>query len=78
MKDIKVIYFASLREVLGKTEDTYQLNESLTVEALWMALNPSVELPSSTLVAINHEYSSLDAMLSKGDEVAFFPPVTGG
>ena len=29
-------------------------------------------------IAINHEYSSLDAELRDGDEVAFFPPVTGG
>ncbi|MDA2935438.1 MoaD/ThiS family protein [Acidobacteria bacterium AH-259-D05] len=30
------------------------------------------------LVAVNQEYASLDASVSPGDEVSFFPPVSGG
>jgi molybdopterin synthase sulfur carrier subunit len=35
-------------------------------------------MPTSTLIAINMEYTDAKAALKDGDEVAFFPPVTGG
>ncbi len=35
-------------------------------------------IPGNALVAINREYSDFDAVVKEGDEVAFFPPVTGG
>ena len=34
--------------------------------------------PANTLVAINQEYASPASAVRAGDEVAFFPPVTGG
>ncbi len=36
------------------------------------------ELPDNILSAINMEYVKADARVKDGDEVAFFPPVTGG
>jgi molybdopterin synthase sulfur carrier subunit len=33
---------------------------------------------SKLLVAVNHQYAKADVALKTGDEVAFFPPVTGG
>jgi molybdopterin synthase sulfur carrier subunit len=35
-------------------------------------------LGARVMVAINQELTSLDALVQDGDEVAFFPPVTGG
>lgn len=32
----------------------------------------------NVLVAVNHEYATVDTLVNDGDEVAFFPPVTGG
>jgi len=34
--------------------------------------------PANLLMAVNQEYVSLDTPVKAGDEVAFFPPVTGG
>ena len=41
-------------------------------------VNPNIALPESSLVAINQSYASLESDVNPGDEVAFFPPVTGG
>jgi sulfur-carrier protein len=35
-------------------------------------------MPESMLAAVNMEYAELDFPVQDGDEVAFFPPVTGG
>ncbi len=74
---IKIRYFASLREQLGRTEDQLCATEATTVVGCWQAVN-SVALPDDVLAAVNFTYVSLDHPVSDGDEVAFFPPVTGG
>ena len=78
MKIVKVLYFASLRESLGKAEDSLEALKPLDVSSVWKSLNPVAELPEACLVAINQEYASIDSMVNAGDELAFFPPVTGG
>jgi molybdopterin synthase sulfur carrier subunit len=45
---------------------------------VWNVCTQKSELPSNILVAINQEYVKPDTMVKSGDEVAFFPPVTGG
>ncbi len=75
---IRVRYFASLRERLGRSQDTLESEGGVTVSEAWERLWPQHPLPPNTLVAVNHEYASLDRPLGDGDEVAFFPPVTGG
>lgn len=76
--NIKILYFASLGEQLGKAEDKLHLSDSLTASQIWQQLNPDFPLPANTLVAINQEYAAFDTRLQSGDELAFFPPVTGG
>jgi molybdopterin synthase sulfur carrier subunit len=76
--DIKILYFASLGEQLGKMEDSLPLPGKLTALQAWQQLNPNTTPPANTLVAINQEYTSFDTVLQQGDELAFFPPVTGG
>ena len=75
---IKVLYFASLREMIGVSEASLEIAESISASTVWKQLNPQISLPDSCLVAINQTYGSLDSMIKPGDEVAFFPPVTGG
>ncbi|MBL8250585.1 MAG: MoaD/ThiS family protein [Candidatus Competibacter sp.] len=75
---ICVKYFASLRDRLGRAEDRVSATEATTVADLWSALWPEIDLPPNTLAAVNMEYASLDQTVRDGDEVAFFPPVTGG
>jgi len=74
---VSVKYFASMRETMGKADDIADLNDGSTVNDLWanVATVPMVE---NTLIAVNMEYTNVDHVLVDGDEVAFFPPVTGG
>ena len=76
---IKINYFASLREEVGRGEDAINSDEiSLTAEKVWVLATGQECLPDKVLVAVNQEYVDLDTGVVDGDEVAFFPPVTGG
>lgn len=79
---IKVLYFASLREEIGRSSDEFDFTKdnlsSLNVEKLWQHATGERNFPESLLIAVNQEYKDQNFMLNDGDEVAFFPPVTGG
>jgi molybdopterin synthase sulfur carrier subunit len=75
---IKVRYFASLKENIGRSEDNLESAGLSTVGDVWRRANPNKALPDNTLAAVNMEYVELDNVVKDGDEVAFFPPVTGG
>ena len=75
---ITVQFFASLREQLGKQQITLDYSRPVTVQDVWSQASDGLEMPNNTLCAINMEYVKADAMAKDGDEVAFFPPVTGG
>lgn len=75
---IQVRYFASLRERMGRDGDAISGSEAQTVADVWARVSAAQPLPANTLVAINMEYSRLEDTVKDGDEVAFFPPVTGG
>ena len=75
---IQIKYFASLRDRLGRAEDQLDTAADLTVAGVWTALWPETPLPPNTLIAVNMEYAELTQTVQDGDEVAFFPPVTGG
>lgn len=77
-KLISIKYFASLRDTLGKADEQLDAADPGTVLGVWNSLNPDMPLPENTLAAINQVYCPLDAPVQQGDEVAFFPPVTGG
>lgn len=75
---INVLYFARLRDDLGRATDQLEASAAIATAAdVWRALNAS-EPPARVLVAINQMHAGLDAPVADGDEVAFFPPVTGG
>ena len=73
---ITIKLFASLRERFAQDELTLSTTPA-TVQAAWHCVSPELP-PANMLAAVNHEYVHLDHPLRDGDEVAFFPPVTGG
>lgn len=74
---ITVRYFASIRERLGRSEDRIPAAEVRSAADVWRHVSRE-PLPANALVAINQEYATPEAAVGPGDEVAFFPPVTGG
>lgn len=50
----------------------------MTVEQVWNQVTHNEPIPANLLCALNMEYVSLSHVVKAGDEVAFFPPVTGG
>ncbi|UGA53863.1 molybdopterin synthase sulfur carrier subunit [Vibrio sp. VB16] len=80
---IKVLFFAQTRELLDldglDIESNYTTAEELRAYLCEKGDKWSLALaPGKLLVAINQTISPLDSMIKDGDEVAFFPPVTGG
>lgn len=74
---IMVKFFASIRERAGRSETTLKSNEIRSVADVW-ARTSGFAAPPNLLVAVNQEYARMDQSVKDGDEVAFFPPVTGG
>jgi len=75
---VRVRYFASLRERLGRADETLALAAGATVADAWKAATGEKALPVNVRAARNQDYVEADVELADGDEVAFFPPVTGG
>ena len=79
---IKLRYFASLRERLGKTEETREIQGGATVGTVWHLLTQEhpelLELERSVAFALAQEYVDKDHPLQDNDELAFIPPVSGG
>lgn len=75
---VRVLFFASLREQIGLSEQQISLPAAATIRHAWQTAVPDQPLPAHTLVALNQQYSHLDQVVQPGDEIAFFPPVTGG
>ncbi|CAG7856318.1 hypothetical protein MCAMS1_00755 [biofilm metagenome] len=75
---IKVRYFASLGERIGRSEGNLEFKPALTVSDVWQQDTSGAPMPDNVLAAINMEYALPADRVQDGDEVAFFPPVTGG
>lgn len=75
---IRVRYFASLRETLGRTQEDLVAEGLDTVADVWKSVAAGQSLPEHILCAVNMEYAQPDTPVKDGDEIAFFPPVTGG
>jgi molybdopterin synthase sulfur carrier subunit len=75
---IKIKFFASLRTQIGQSEIEIELDNPLSAAEIWTQVSNKTPLPANLLIAINQEYANKDAIVKAGDEVAFFPPVTGG
>ena len=75
---IHVKYFASVRDLMGTESKDLDIDISLSVYELWKDLTVKLNDPKDVLIAVNHKYVDKDFKLNDGDEVAYFPPVTGG
>ena len=80
---IKVLFFAQIRELVGCNELSVAADfidvETLRRELACKGDKWALALDSDKLlVAVNQEICALNTALNAGDEVAFFPPVTGG
>ncbi|MDC6453066.1 molybdopterin converting factor subunit 1 [Alphaproteobacteria bacterium] len=79
-------YFSWIKEHIGKSEERIDLPVNVsTIEELMLYLenlNDKYKLAFKKKdlikIAINKSYSSIDDKISNNDEIAFFPPVTGG
>ncbi len=83
---MKVLYFAWLRTRIGHAEEDVDLPPSVTTVAelvdhlrgLSDAHAAALADMKAVRCAVNQDFAQPDAAISAGDEVAFFPPVTGG
>jgi len=75
---ITVKYFASLRERVARAQDEIPAAGITTVADVWRVATRDAEFPPNALMAVNMDYAQPGDRVNDGDEVAFFPPVTGG
>ena len=82
---LNVLFFAGLRESLGTSQESVDVPEPANVGALIGELRKRGDAWTGALavdkrwrVAVNQDMATLDTPLNDGDEVAIFPPVTGG
>ncbi len=81
---IKVVFFAALREQLNCSELSLSSENLTTIADLKAELASKddkwqqVFANSALLSAVNHDMVNSEQAIEAGDEVAFFPPVTGG
>ena len=85
-RSVKLVYFAWVRERIGKAEELVTLPAHLaTVEELlaWLAdrgggYAEALRVPQAIRVAIDHEHVGHAEKLGGATEIALFPPMTGG
>lgn len=77
--NVTVKFFASLKEQFSEPTMQIELSsDRSTVEDVWKKVSGSEQIPDNVLSAVNLEYAQAHQVVKTGDEVAFFPPVTGG
>lgn len=79
--ELQIKFFSLLREISGQHE--LHLNfQGRTAGELWAQLEKQypalIPLRASRAIAVNRQYVKDDQPLQDGDEIAFFPPVSGG
>ena len=82
---MKILYFANLRDVIGKSEEYFKIENEISISDLITILkkknkkyNIAFDNKKKLMCAVNCEYVKSSKKVSDKDEVAFFPPVTGG
>ncbi|GAC1346201.1 MAG: molybdopterin converting factor subunit 1 [Acetobacteraceae bacterium] len=82
----KILYFASLRERMGRAEEDFPLPAQVaTIQDLIDCLrqrDPAADAafahPGLIRAAVNQDFATATTPVADADEIAFFPPVTGG
>lgn len=79
---MRVLFFGAAREAAGRDEVTLEVRAPATAAAAFeelLARYPDLRrFGRSLLVAVNQEYAPTDTEVREGDEIAVFPPVSGG
>lgn len=80
---LEIVFFGSLREKVGCDKTRLELDQPVTVQKIIETLlaqsdNFQPLQTGSTLCAVNQEMSGFGTMVGSDDELAIFPPVTGG
>jgi len=83
---VTLLYFAWVRQKLGTGEERIELPQNVRtvadlIDFLRARGEPFAEVfsdPSGLRAAVNQEHAKWDSAVTQRDEVAFFPPVTGG
>jgi molybdopterin converting factor subunit 1 len=79
---VNLLFFATLKDIVGARQLQLDLPTGATVNDLWERLESSYPrlrpYRSIVLTSVNEEYVDRAAAISEGDEVALFPPVSGG
>ncbi len=80
---VNVLLFATLKDIVGRQRLTLALSEPQAtvadVRTALLALHPQIEANlNAAIAAVNQEYAFAEDPVRDGDEVAFFPPVSGG
>jgi molybdopterin synthase sulfur carrier subunit len=86
MDEVRVLYFAWLRERAGRREERVAPPADVTTVAALMewlgarhaGLAEAFAIPRLVRAAVNQNFATPATRVAPGDEVAFFPPVTGG
>ena len=76
---VSVKYFASLRELMGESSVFIDIDKESSIDDVWQHVtkNKKIEL-DNVMATANMEYVKSSYVIRDGDEIAFFPPVTGG
>jgi len=78
---MNILFFASLKESLNTASEKITIDADTTVASIKNQLiekHGEKYFPKNILCAVNHEMVDDNTLVTEGDEVAFFPPVTGG
>jgi molybdopterin converting factor subunit 1 len=79
---VRVLFFGVLKDVAGKASETIELGEGAAVSDLLSSLEMKIpaisKFFSSLAIAVNQEYAKVETRLKAEDEIALFPPVSGG
>ena len=79
---VTVKLFARMRELVGAGTLERNINDNATITDLLQTLQDEfpklAEVAPRTIISINKEFADHETQLAEGDEVAFFPPVSGG
>jgi molybdopterin converting factor subunit 1 len=80
--NIRVLFFGAARDATGKTELQLSVNPPATASSVFEELATAFphlrRFGRSLLLAVNQQYARADLEVNDGDEVAVFPPVSGG
>ena len=77
---IRVIYFAKLRDLIGLDEEIFSIEKGDDPTDVLASINKKhkIDVGANFKIAVNDEFSQWDVKLSNGDRLVFIPPVTGG